>query len=151
MPFRHDAGVFRPSGVSRRNFDGLKTPNPSSFGHWVCLGKKVVGKNPNGVSAKCAIGSRVLGGRTRYWGLRGRIMGEGFAFGGEGIGVAVRFAVDVVDSPSCGCVGKHLTDTIEVWTKSGDREVVVARDAVDNKLRISVDVKILEITFAGLE
>jgi hypothetical protein len=55
MPFRHDAGVFRPNGVSRRNFDGLKTPNPSSVGHWVCLGKKVVGKNPNGVSAKCAI------------------------------------------------------------------------------------------------
>ena len=74
----------------------------------------------------------------------------GFAFGGEGIGAAVRFAVDVADSP-CGCVGKHLTDTIEVWTQSGDREVVVARDAVDNKLRISVDVKILEITFAGLE
>jgi hypothetical protein len=44
-----------PNGVSRRNFDGLKTPNPSSFGHWVCLGKKVVGKNPNGVSAKCVI------------------------------------------------------------------------------------------------
>jgi hypothetical protein len=55
MPFRHDAGVFRPNGVSRRNFDGLKTPNPSSFGHWVCLSKKVVGKNPNGVSAKCAV------------------------------------------------------------------------------------------------
>jgi hypothetical protein len=55
MPFRHDAGVFRPNGVSRRNFDGLKTPNPSSFAHRVCLGKKVVGKNPNGVSAKCAI------------------------------------------------------------------------------------------------
>jgi hypothetical protein len=55
MPFRHDAGVFRPNGVSRRNFDGLKTPNPSSFGHRVCPSKKVVGKNPNGVSAKCAI------------------------------------------------------------------------------------------------
>jgi hypothetical protein len=27
----------------------------------------------------------------------------------------------------------------------------VARDAVDNKLRISVDVKILEVLFAGLE
>jgi len=96
------------------------------------------------------VGSSVLDGGSRYWGLRGRTMGEGFAFGGEGIGAAVRFAVDVADSP-CGCVGKHLTDTIEVWTKSGDREVVVARDAVDNKLRISVDVKILEITFAGLE
>jgi len=56
MPFRHDAGVFRPNAVSRRNFDGLKTPNPSSFGHRVCLGKKVEAKNPNGVSAKCAIG-----------------------------------------------------------------------------------------------
>jgi hypothetical protein len=56
MPFRHDAGVFRPNGVSRRNFDGLKTPNPSSFGHRVCIGKKVEAKNPNGVSAKCAIG-----------------------------------------------------------------------------------------------
>jgi hypothetical protein len=55
MPFRHDAGVFRPNEVSRRNFDGLKTPNPSSFGHRVCLGKKVEAKNPNGVSAKCAI------------------------------------------------------------------------------------------------
>ena len=55
MPFRHDAGVFRPNAVSRRNFDGLKTPNPSSFGHRVCLGKKVEAKNPNGVSAKCAI------------------------------------------------------------------------------------------------
>jgi hypothetical protein len=43
--------------VSRRNFDGLKTPNPSSFGHRVCLGKKVEAKNPNGVSAKCAIGN----------------------------------------------------------------------------------------------
>jgi hypothetical protein len=57
MPFRHDAGVFRPNGVSRRNFGGLKTPNPSSFGHRVCLGKKVEAKNPNGVSAKCAIGT----------------------------------------------------------------------------------------------
>jgi hypothetical protein len=48
------------------------------------------------------------------------------------------------------CWQEHLTDTIEVWTKSGDREVVVARDAVDNKLRISsVDVKILEITFGA--
>jgi hypothetical protein len=46
------------NGVSRRNFDGLKTPNPSSFGHRVCLDKKVVGKNPNGVSAKCAIARR---------------------------------------------------------------------------------------------
>jgi hypothetical protein len=55
------------------------------------------------------IGSSVLDGRSRYWGLRGRIMGEGVAFGGEGIGVAVRFAVDVVDSPSCGCVGKSIS------------------------------------------
>jgi hypothetical protein len=55
MPFRHDAGIFRPNGVSRRNFDGLKTPNPSSFGDWGVIGKKIEAKNPNGVSAKCAI------------------------------------------------------------------------------------------------
>jgi hypothetical protein len=40
MPFRHDAGVFRPNGVSRRNFDGLKTPNPvvqlASFNQGSC-------------------------------------------------------------------------------------------------------------------
>jgi hypothetical protein len=52
MPFRHDAGIFRPNGVSGRNFDGLKTPNPSSFGDWGVIGKKVEAKNPNGVSAK---------------------------------------------------------------------------------------------------
>jgi hypothetical protein len=48
MPFRHDAGIFRPNGVSRRNFDGLKTPNPSSFGDWGVIGKKVEAKNPTG-------------------------------------------------------------------------------------------------------
>jgi hypothetical protein len=52
MPFRHDADVFRPNGVSRRNFDGMKTPNPRCFGVWVVIGKKVEAKNPNGVSAK---------------------------------------------------------------------------------------------------
>jgi hypothetical protein len=99
MTFHHDAGVFRPNGVSRRNFDGLKTPNPSSFGHWVCLGKKVVGKNPNGVSAKCAIDgphpalSLALGsgrGGWRRWvgtaqGRRGRTK-TGYVLGGLGPG-----------------------------------------------------------------
>jgi hypothetical protein len=33
----------------------MKTPNPSSFGVWGVIGKKVEAKNPNGVSAKCAI------------------------------------------------------------------------------------------------
>jgi hypothetical protein len=55
MPFRHDADVFRPNGVSRRNFDGLKPPNPSSFGVRGVIGKKAEEKNPNRVSAKCAI------------------------------------------------------------------------------------------------
>ena len=77
-------------------------------------------------------------------------MGEGFAFGGEGIGAAVGFAVYVINSP-CGGAGKQLADSKEVWTKRGDSEVIVARDAVDNKLRISVDVKVLEVLFAGLE
>ena len=77
-------------------------------------------------------------------------MGEGFAFGGEGIGAAVGFAVYVINSP-CGGAGKQLADSKEVWTKRGDSKVIVARDAVDNKLRISVDVKILEVLFAGLE
>jgi hypothetical protein len=44
--------------VSRRNFDGLKTPNPSSFGVRGFIGKKVEAKNSNGVSAKCAIGAQ---------------------------------------------------------------------------------------------
>jgi hypothetical protein len=34
--FRHDAGIFRPNKVSRRNFDGMKTPNPKSEVLW-CL------------------------------------------------------------------------------------------------------------------
>jgi hypothetical protein len=55
MPFRHDAGVFRPNGMSRRNFDGLKPPNPSSFGVRDGLGRKTEVQNPNRVSAKCAI------------------------------------------------------------------------------------------------
>jgi hypothetical protein len=55
MPFRHDADVFRPNGVSRRNFDGLKPPNPSSFRVWGVMGKKEEVQNPNRVSAKCAI------------------------------------------------------------------------------------------------
>jgi hypothetical protein len=33
----------------------MKPPNPSSFGVWGVIGKKVEAKNPNGVSAKCAI------------------------------------------------------------------------------------------------
>jgi hypothetical protein len=33
----------------------MKTPNPSSFGVWGVIGKKVEAKNPNGVTAKCAI------------------------------------------------------------------------------------------------
>jgi hypothetical protein len=41
--------------VSRRNFDGLKPQNPSSFGVRGFMGKKIEGKNSNGVSAKCAI------------------------------------------------------------------------------------------------
>jgi hypothetical protein len=41
--------------VSRGNFDGLKPPNPSSFRVRGFIGKKVEGKNLNGVSAKCAI------------------------------------------------------------------------------------------------
>ena len=65
MPFRHDAGVFRPNGVSRRNFDGMKTPNPRCFGVWVVIGKKVEAKNPNGVSAKCAI--RARRGNAVFW------------------------------------------------------------------------------------
>ena len=55
MPFRHDADVFRPNGVSRRNFGGLKPPNPSSFGVRGVIGKKAEVQNPNRVSAKCAI------------------------------------------------------------------------------------------------
>jgi hypothetical protein len=42
--------------VSRRNFDGLKPPNPSSFGVRGGLGRKAEVQNPNRVSAKCAIG-----------------------------------------------------------------------------------------------
>jgi hypothetical protein len=53
--FRHDAGIFRPNKVSRRNFDGMKTPNPSCFGVWGGIGRKAEVQNPNGVSAKCAI------------------------------------------------------------------------------------------------
>jgi hypothetical protein len=43
-----------------RNFDGLKTPNPSSFGDWGVIGKKVEAKNPNGVSAKCEIVKKLM-------------------------------------------------------------------------------------------
>jgi hypothetical protein len=57
MPFRHDADVFRPNGVSRRNFDGLKLPNPSAFGVRGGFGRKAEVQNPNQVSAKCAIGA----------------------------------------------------------------------------------------------
>ena len=55
FPFRHDAGIFRPNKVSRRNFDGMKTPNPRCFGVWGGIGRKAEVQNPNGVSAKCAI------------------------------------------------------------------------------------------------
>jgi hypothetical protein len=51
-------------------------------------------------------------------------MGEGFAFGGEGIGAAVGFAVYVINSP-CGGAGKQLADSKEVWTKRGDSKVIV--------------------------
>jgi hypothetical protein len=33
----------------------MEALKPGSFGHRVCLGKKVVGKTANRVSAKCAI------------------------------------------------------------------------------------------------
>ena len=32
------------------------TPNPRCFGVWGVIGKRVEVENPNGVSAKCAIG-----------------------------------------------------------------------------------------------
>ena len=54
-PFRHDAGVFRANGVSRRTLNGMITPNPRCFGVWGVIGKRVEVENPNGVSAKCAI------------------------------------------------------------------------------------------------
>jgi hypothetical protein len=41
--------------MSRRNFDGLKPPNPSSFGVRGGLGRKAEVQNPNRISAKCAI------------------------------------------------------------------------------------------------
>ena len=66
MPFRHDAGIFRPNGVSRRTLNGMKTPNPRCFGVWGVIGKKVEAKNPNGVSAKCAIYGDVRIGLTLY-------------------------------------------------------------------------------------
>jgi hypothetical protein len=28
MPFRHDAGIFTPNGVSRRTLNGMKALNP---------------------------------------------------------------------------------------------------------------------------
>jgi hypothetical protein len=57
MPFRHDhdAGIFRPNGVSRRTPNGMKALNPRCFGVWGVVGKKAEVKNPNRVSAKCAI------------------------------------------------------------------------------------------------
>jgi hypothetical protein len=33
------------------------TPNPRCFGVWGVIGKRVEVENPNGVSAKCAIGT----------------------------------------------------------------------------------------------
>jgi hypothetical protein len=55
------AGIFRPNEVSRRNFDGMKTPNPRCFGVWGGLGRKAEVQNPNGVSAKCAIVAEAAG------------------------------------------------------------------------------------------
>ena len=52
---RHDAGVFRPNGRHEQNRNGLKPPKPRSFGFWGPPTKKVVGKKPPGISAKCAI------------------------------------------------------------------------------------------------
>jgi hypothetical protein len=46
--------------MSRRNFDGLKPPNPSSFGVRDGLGRKAEVQNPNRVSAKCAIRPKQL-------------------------------------------------------------------------------------------
>jgi hypothetical protein len=81
MPFRHDAGIFRPNGVSRRNFDGMKTPNPRCFGVWVVIGKKVEAKNPNEVSAKCAMvllsrGTNPATHAGRWEQLRWRVCGS---------------------------------------------------------------------------
>jgi hypothetical protein len=55
MSFRHDAGIFRPNGVSRRTLNGMETPNPRCFGVWGVIGKKFEAKKSNRVSAKCAI------------------------------------------------------------------------------------------------
>jgi hypothetical protein len=41
MPFRHDAGSFRPNGVSRRTLNGMKAPNPRCFGV-----RDVIGEGP---------------------------------------------------------------------------------------------------------
>jgi hypothetical protein len=56
--FRHDAGIFRPNGVSRRPINGMKIPNPRCFGVWGVLGKKAEVQKPNRISAKCAIGTK---------------------------------------------------------------------------------------------
>jgi hypothetical protein len=55
MPFRHDAGIFRPNGVSRRAVNGLKSLNPRCFGVWGVIGKRIEVEKPNRVSAKCAV------------------------------------------------------------------------------------------------
>jgi hypothetical protein len=48
MPFRHDAGIFRPNGVSRRTLNGIKTLNPGCFGVWGVTGKKAEYKSQTG-------------------------------------------------------------------------------------------------------